>query len=120
MTDETPIEEFLPIKPVVLHILVALSSGQAHGYGVMQIVRDHSDGRVELQAGPFYRHLKRLLNDGLVRESSDRPEDADTRRGTYYELTRRGRLVLSAERQRLARLLALDGALVRGPSGAGP
>lgn len=107
---ETPAapEAFIPLKPVVVHILLALSAGDSHGYGVITAVRHDSEGRIQLATGPFYRHLKRLIDDGLVAESEHRPTDADPRRGAYYTLTRLGHAVLAAERERLTRLLALD------------
>lgn len=104
---KTP-DAFIPLKPVVVHILLALSAGDSHGYGVITAVRQDSEGQIQLATGPFYRHLKRLIDEGLVAESDTRPADADPRRGAYYTLTRLGRAVLAAERERLARLLALD------------
>jgi DNA-binding PadR family transcriptional regulator len=104
-------DDFLPLKPVVVHILLALSAGDSHGYGVIQAVRAHSDGRIQLETGPFYRHLNRLLDDGLVEDSGTRPVDVDTRRGAYYRLTPLGGLVLSAEEERLAKLLSLTRSL---------
>lgn len=110
-------EVHLPLKPVVFHILLALAEGALHGYGVIQAVRDHSEGRIHLETGPFYRHLKRLLEDELVQDSDARPADDDPRRGRYYALTPLGRRVLAAEQSRLARLLALSRELMVGMGG---
>lgn len=109
--DRGAIEAQLPLKPVVFHILLALADGDLHGYGVIQAVRERSEGRVWLKTGPFYRHLRKLLDGGLVEESADRPADDDPRRGTYYTLTSLGRRVLSAEATRLAELVAATEAL---------
>lgn len=68
-------------------------------------MRRLSEGRIHLTTGPFYRHLTRLLDDGLVEESPDRPEDDDPRRGAYYRLTHLGRETLAAEGRRLASLV---------------
>ena len=100
------IESQLPLKPVVFHILLALAEQSAHGYGVIRSVRKRSDGRIHLQTGAFYRHLKRLLDDGLVVEAGDAPPGDDPRRGSYYRLTDLGLAVVQAERQRMARLVA--------------
>jgi len=100
-----PADAHIPLKPVVLHVLLALAEGDAHGYGVIQAVRRASAGRIPLETGSFYRHLRRLLDDGLVEESDRRPEDDDARRGAYYRLTRLGRDVLAAESRRLAELV---------------
>jgi DNA-binding PadR family transcriptional regulator len=98
-------EAHLPLKPVVFHVLLALAEGDAHGYGVIQAVRAASAGRIRLETGSFYRHLRRLLDDGLVEESDERPDNDDARRGAYYRLTPPGREVLAAESRRLAELV---------------
>jgi len=107
----TDADAWLPLKPVVFHILLALAEHELHGYGVIQDVRERSDGRIELQTGPFYRHLKKLIDGSMVRESDERPADDDPRRGAYYELTPFGREVVGAEADRLARLVSATEAL---------
>ena len=97
----------LPVNPVVFHILLALAEGDSYGYGVIQEVRRRSEGRIHLETGPFYRHLRKLLDGGLVHEADARPEDDDARRGAYYGLTELGREVLAAESARLAGLVAV-------------
>lgn len=99
-------DDHLPLKPVVLQILLSLAERDLHGYGVMQAVRKSSEGRIRLQTGPFYRHLKRLIDTGLVSEATKRPPGDDPRRGAYYRLTGLGREVLGAEMRRLSTLLS--------------
>jgi DNA-binding PadR family transcriptional regulator len=101
------VESWLPLKPVVFHILLALAEQESHAYGVIQAVRDRSEGRIQLETGPFYRHLRKLLDGGVVEESTRRPPDDDVRRGAYYRLTRLGREVVRAEGRRLAGLVSL-------------
>jgi DNA-binding PadR family transcriptional regulator len=101
-----PAEALIPVSPVVLEILLALGEDPMHGYAVAQAIRSGSAGRVRLETGPLYRHLKRLLDDGLIEESSQRPDDDDPRRGAYYRLTSLGRHVVAAESRRLAELVA--------------
>jgi DNA-binding PadR family transcriptional regulator len=99
-----------PIKPAVFYILLALAEQERHGYAIMQAVRERSGGQVPLRTGSFYRHLAQLIAEGLVGETSGRPADDDPRRGTYYRLTAAGHRVLTAERRRLADLVAaIDG-----------
>ena len=105
------IESLLPLKPVVFHILLALAERDLHGYGVIQTVRGQSGGRIKLETGPFYRHLRKLIASGLVDESDSRPDDDDPRRGVYYGLTPRGREVVAAEGRRLAGLVSLTAEL---------
>ncbi len=103
----SPAEKQLPLKPVVFHILLALAEQQCHGYGVIQTVRERSEGRIRLETGPFYRHLKKLMDGRLVEESTTRPPDDDRRRGAYYRLTEFGRDVVTAEGKRLAGLVSV-------------
>jgi len=105
------VEAYLPLKPVVFHILLALAEKDLHGYGVIQAVRERSEGRIQLQTGPFYRHLKKLMDAGLVLESATRPSHDDPRRGAYYQLGAPGKQVVAAEANRLAALVAVSEAL---------
>jgi DNA-binding PadR family transcriptional regulator len=95
-----------PLKPAILHILLALATDERHGYAIMQAVREQSGGAVPLRTGSFYRHLTSLLDAGWVTESTGRPADDDPRRGAYYRLTDAGREALVMERHRLGALLA--------------
>ena len=107
-----PAAEHVPLKPVVLSILMALAEGPQHGYGVIDRVRERSVGG-PLHTGPFYRHLRRLLDEGLVEERAGVPRGVkdDPRRGPYYALTRLGRAVLQAEHERLEEVVRRGRAL---------
>ena len=94
------------LKPIALHILLALADRESHGYGVMQAIREQSAGQVPVQTASFYRHLAALIDDGLVIESAARRDGFDPRRGAYYRITARGRQVLAAEKRRLTDLVA--------------
>ncbi|HEX6511878.1 MAG TPA: PadR family transcriptional regulator [Chloroflexota bacterium] len=88
------------------HILISLGDGERHGYGIMQEVARGSDGSIRLAPGTLYRAIKRLLTDGLIEESEERPApEADDERRRYYRLTGRGRGVAQAEARRLERLV---------------
>lgn len=105
MQDPQSIESHLPLKAAVFHILLALVENPRHGYAIMRSVQEDSGGRVRLTTGAFYRHLQKLIEDGLVSETDERPEDDDPRRGAYYTVTELGWEVLSAESRRLAELV---------------
>jgi DNA-binding PadR family transcriptional regulator len=91
--------QFLPLSPAVLHILLALSSEDRHGYGIMQEVARQSDGRYKLGPGTLYDNLQRLLEQGIVAESPHGSAEDPRRR--YYKLTRFGRRLLTSEITRL-------------------
>jgi len=95
-----------PLKPQVLHILLALAGDERHGYAIMQTVREQSGGTVPIRTGSFYRHMAALIDAGLVEQATGRREHDDPRRGAYYRLTADGRRVLQAEKQRLVALVA--------------
>ena len=100
------IDRCLPVKPLVYHILLALAEEERHGYAIMQRVRERSEGRIRLETGPLYRHLKRLLDEGLVEESEHRPApDRDDQRRRYYRLARLGYSGVAAEAERMADLV---------------
>lgn len=94
------------MKPLALHILLALAERESHGYAVMQAIRERSAGQVPVQTASFYRHLGKLMDEGLVAEAPPRRVADDPRRGAYYRITPRGRQVLAAEKQRLTDLVA--------------
>lgn len=100
----------LPLKPAETLILMMLAAGDRHGYGIRQDVLDHTSGRIELEAGTLYRHIRKLVGQDLIvaapGESRDRDAEADERR-IYYRLTPFGRRVLSAEALRMRELVKL-------------
>jgi len=99
-------ESFLPLTPAVFHILVALGNGESHGYAIMQNVLMRTSGTVRLSAGTLYGAVSRLLNDGLIVESEERPDpEMDDTRRRYYRLTDLGSRVLAAEVHRLSDLI---------------
>ena len=101
-------EDLLPLRPVETLVLTMLASGERHGYGIRQDILEHSRGRIELEAGSLYRHIRRLEVDGLVEVVAPRrqPSDDDPRR-IYYRLTPFGRRVLASEMMRLRELVQL-------------
>ena len=99
-------ESLLPLPTAAFHILLALIDGERHGYGIMQETARSSDGRVNLGPGTLYRSIRRLLTDGLIEESDERPvPELDDERRHYYRLTPFGLRVARAEAQRLAALV---------------
>ena len=95
-----------PLTPAVLHILLALSTGERHGYGIMREVEERTEGRTRMGPGTLYGSIKRMLADGLIEESDERPDPAmDDQRRRYYRITDFGRRVAGAEAERLSGLV---------------
>lgn len=108
MNDTRDPRERTPLTPAVFHILLALSDGERHGYGIMQEVAKLTDGQLRLGPGTLYRSIKGMLADGLIEESDQRPDsELDDERRRYYRLTGFGQRVACAEAQRLERLLKM-------------
>ncbi len=100
------VDDLPPLRPVETLILMMLTAGDRHGYGLRQDIIDHTSGRVALEAGNLYRHLRRLEAGGCLAES-DRPPTHQDERRIYYHLTPVGRRVLAAEMVRLRSLVRL-------------
>jgi DNA-binding PadR family transcriptional regulator len=81
----------------MFYVLVALADGDTHGYQILKDVEQLTSGAVRLSTGTLYGIIKRLLNDGLIREFG-RGSEAERRRS--YELTAFGRDVARAEAAR--------------------
>ncbi|MCU1451008.1 MAG: PadR family transcriptional regulator [Acidimicrobiales bacterium] len=110
MADVRGPEQFLPLPSATLHILVALMPGEKHGYAIMRDVEDVSDGSVRMGPGTLYGSVKRMLADGLIEESAERPDpELDDQRRRYYRLTGLGERVCRLELQRLEALVRRAG-----------
>ena len=101
-------ESFLPLKPNWFHILVSLADRERHGYGIMNDVLERTDGKVRLWPATLYGTIKKLIEEGLIEESEDRPvPEQDDARRRYYRLTKMGHRVLWAESRRLEDLISM-------------
>jgi DNA-binding PadR family transcriptional regulator len=101
-------DSFLPLPAATFHILMAVADEDRHGYGIIQDVSASTNGELKLSAGTLYRSIQRMLEQGLLIETRDRPapEDDDERR-RYYRITPFGRAVAKAEANRLTQLVRL-------------
>jgi len=91
----------------MFHVLLALADKERHGYEIMQEVQERTAGSVRLGPGTLYGSIKRMLSDGLIEESDDRPDpELDDERRRYYRLSDFGYRVARAESQRLANLVS--------------
>lgn len=104
----TVINPNLPLTPAVFQILLALSSGERHGYGIMKQVEVDTQGRVSMGNGTLYGSLKRMLDARLVEESDKRVDSAmDDKRRIYYRITDLGAKALAVELERYRRIVNL-------------
>jgi DNA-binding PadR family transcriptional regulator len=97
-----------PLTPAVLHILMALSQEERHGYGIMKQVESDSQGRVKMGPGTLYGSIGRMIDAGLICES-DRKIDPtiDDQRRVYYRITGLGQESLEAELERYRDVVAV-------------
>lgn len=91
-----------PLGHVELQILLSLSRQPCHGYEMMKQISHASDGDIQPGPGTLYVALRRLVDNGEIREL-DRPEQARSRK--RYCVTETGRASLRRELDRLAQLL---------------
>ncbi len=97
-----------PLTPAVLHILLALSKKERHGYGIMKQVEADSQGKVNMGPGTLYGSLGRMLEAGSIRESNRKIDpEMDDERHVYYEITGLGQKALATELQRYREVIAV-------------
>jgi DNA-binding PadR family transcriptional regulator len=95
--------EYLPLTPALFHVLLSLADGQKHGYAILKEVAERTGGKVELSTGTLYGIIKRLLAEGLIKESVL----GSTERRRAYRLTPFGRKVALAEAERHRELVMI-------------
>jgi DNA-binding PadR family transcriptional regulator len=106
--DRGDIDALLPLSAATFHILLALADQDRHGYAVIQDVAARTDGELRLSAGTLYRSIQRMLEQGLIVETRDRPDpEEDDERRRYYRITPLGAAVARAEARRLADLVRM-------------
>jgi DNA-binding PadR family transcriptional regulator len=102
--DRDRIDAYLPLRPVEFHILLSLTAGERHGYGIIQ----DAEARGEVASpdvGTLYRALARMQERRLIRPATRRPAgDAGAERRHYYSMTELGLRVARAEARRLEAL----------------
>src|SRR4051812_47355999 len=97
-----------PLTPAVLHILLALSTSERHGYGIMKQVESDSRGKVKMGPGTLYGSLGRMLEAGLVRECDKKVDpELDDERRIYYRITALGQTALADELERYREVVAV-------------
>jgi len=104
-------EDLLPLPAAVLHILLSLAEGERHGYALKREIARRTDGKLTLGAGVLYGSISKMLAQGLIAESDERPDPhLDDERRRYYRVTPFGRRVAQAEAARMRDLVQLASA----------
>ena len=100
-----------------LLILRTLQSGAAHGIFIAQSIEQRSDDVLLVEQGSLYPALHRLEARGWIASYWGLSES--NRRARFYQLTRRGRGHLDAERSRWAALADAVGRVLAPTKGRG-
>ena len=89
-------------------VLSALTGGPAHGYAIIEEIRNRSGGNFDLPEGTIYPALHRLESTGLLK--SEWTESDTGRRRRTYKLTPSGRRTLTQQKAMWSRFAAaMDG-----------
>ncbi len=89
-------------------MLLALTEGERHGYALKREILHRTGGKLNLGSGALYGSINRMLEQGLIEESEERPDfHLDDERRRYYRITPLGRRVAEAEAARLRQLVRL-------------
>jgi DNA-binding PadR family transcriptional regulator len=89
-------------------MLLALSEGERHGYALKREILQRTAGKLKLGSCALYGSINRMLEQGLIEESDERPDPhLDDERRRYYRITHLGRRAALAEAVRLRELVRL-------------
>jgi len=89
------------LRAVEFHVLLSLSGGERHGYGIIQDIEARGETSVP-DLGTMYRALARMVETGLIEGAARRPApEADDERRNYYRITPKGLHAARAEARRL-------------------
>ncbi|HSL22212.1 MAG TPA: helix-turn-helix transcriptional regulator [Vicinamibacterales bacterium] len=100
--------DLLPLPPQDFQVLLSLTDGPRHAYGLATAIEVQAATGIRLGIGSLYRMLARLTALGLIQDF-DPPADAagHEARRKYYRITRLGRQVAAAEASRLEQVVRL-------------
>src|SRR5579864_8111108 len=102
------IDQFLPLSLPMFHMLLSLTEGERHGYALKREILQRTDKRINLGSGALYGAINKMLEQGFIVESDERPDPhLDDERRRYYRITPLGRLVVQAEAARMRALVKI-------------
>ena len=88
---------YVPMTETGFYILLCLQEPN-HGYGIVQMVKEMTQGDIVLAPGTMYGSLSKMEKDGLIRFLREE------KKKKIYEVTDLGREVLDLEMNRIERL----------------
>ncbi len=92
-----------PMSESYYYILLCLSKGASHGYGIMQMTEKLSGGDVKIGSGTMYGATTNMMKKGWITEVMSDEPGAERKR--LYSLTDAGSEALKNEIARLKRML---------------
>lgn len=108
-----PKREELPVSPLAFHLLLSLLDGERHGYALKREILARTSNKLNPGPSLLYGNINRLIEQGLIQESDERPDPhLDDQRRRYYRITRLGQAAVRAEALRMKELVQLAGAYV--------
>lgn len=93
-----------PMSESYFYILLCLSKGANHGYGIMQMTEKLSEGSVTIGSGTMYGATSNMIKKGWIKEVMSAEPGMERRR--LYRLTEEGRNAFQDEVDRLKRMVA--------------
>jgi DNA-binding PadR family transcriptional regulator len=109
------------LTPAALHVLLSLSGGERHGYGIKLEVEERTAGALSLGPGTLYEAIHRMEKAGWIESPARKsPRTKIDPRRRYYRLTKEGRDRLKQELERLREIVSYARArdLIRDPESA--
>lgn len=101
------------LSPLGFHILLSLLEGERHGYALKREIAARTNGKLKPGPSQLYGTLNRLLEQGWIEESEDRPDaHLDDERRRYFRITKIGKVAAREEARRMQELVKLAGAYV--------
>jgi DNA-binding PadR family transcriptional regulator len=88
MRSKDAVQAFLPLPLPVFHMLLALADGERHGYALKREILQRTAGKLNLASGALYGSINKMLEQGFIEESGERPDPhLDDERRRYYRIT---------------------------------
>ena len=116
VTNSRDVERLLPLSLPIFHMLLSLNEGERHGYALKRAIFQRTDGKLNLGSGALYGSINKMLEEGLIEESEERPDPhLDDERRRYYRITSLGQKVAAEETMRLRSLVRLAAAQLGRP-----